>query len=324
MMNSDSAYLPEDNLPVSRRTRRLLRVPGSRIWAWILLIVVMAFGLWATFQNFVMSSRGQIIDHAALASATARLQSLHEASVGLLADLPIVVATIAAIGFLVLTLWRRRWAASLIVALTFGAANLTTQVLKVTLERPDLPNGVPYYTGNSLPSGHATFATAAFVAMFLLVAPRWRSAVAFIGAIFATIIGVATFLDGWHRPADIVAAYLVVGLWTLIGGLIIFRVSRHWNVISPRSRAQHASLTEILLWLMAIVGLGGAIAVVFFSGGVNSLPDNLDGFVPSARWFVFGALFIGGSASLLFGVLASFFRWESGREAPDDVPSDFR
>src|SRR5690625_1972086 len=324
MMHPDSAYLPEDNLPEPRRARRLLRVPGSRIWAWIVLMLAMAAGLWATFQNFVLSSRGQILDHAALASATTRLQSLHEASVSLLADLPIVVATIAAIGFLVLTLWRRRWAASLIVALTFAAANFTTQVLKALLERPDFPNGVPYYTGNSLPSGHATFATAAFVAMFLLVAPRWRSAVAFIGAIFATVIGVATFLDGWHRPADIIAAYLVVGLWTLIGGLIIFRVSRQWNVISPRSRAQYVSMTEILLWLMAIVGLGGAIAVVFFSGGVDSLPDNLDGFVPSARWFVFGALLIGGSASLIFGVLASFFRWEAGREAPDDVASDFR
>ena len=324
MMQPDSAYLPEDNLPEPRHARRLLRAPGSRIWAWVVLLLALTACLWVTFHHFVLSSRGQVLDHAALASATARLQSLHEASVSLLADLPIVVATLAAIGFLVLTLWRRRWAASLIVALTFGAANLTTQVLKVILERPDFPNGVPYYTGNSLPSGHATFATAAFVAVFLLVAPRWRSTVAFFGAIFATVIGVATFLDGWHRPADIIAAYLVVGLWALIGGFIIYRVSRQWNVISPRSNAQYASMPEVVLWLMAFIGLGGAIAVVFFSGGSESLPNNLDGFVPSARWFLFGALLIGGSASLVFGVLASFFRWEAGREAPDEMVSDFR
>src|SRR5690625_5079719 len=252
MMHPDSAYLPEDNLPEPRRARRLLRVPGSRIWAWIVLMLAMAAGLWATFQNFVLSSRGQILDHAALASATARLQSLHEASVSLLADLPIVVATIAAIGFLVLTLWRRRWAASLIVALTFAAANFTTQALKVLLDRPELANGVPYYTGNSLPSGHVTFAAATFAAMFLLVAPRWRSLVALIGVIFSITVGVATFLDGWHRPADIVAAYLVVGIWTLIGGFVIYRVSSDYNVISPRSRAQYASLSEILLWLFDI------------------------------------------------------------------------
>lgn len=319
MINPASEYLPEDNLPAPRRTRRMLRAPGSRVWAWILLTILMAVGLWATHRVFVMSSRGQILDHAALASAEARLQSLHAASVSLLADLPIVVATIAALGFLVLTLWRRRWKASLIVALAFAAANLTTQVLKVTLERPDLPNAVPYYTGNSLPSGHATFATAAFIAVFLLVAPRWRSAVALTGAIFATTVGVATFLDGWHRPADIVAAYLVAGLWALISGFIIFRASSHWNVISPRSRAQHASLAEILLWLLAVVGLGGAAAVLLLAGGPDILPTTLDSLAPSAHWFIFGSLFIGGSASLVFGILASFFRWEAGREAPEHV-----
>src|SRR5699024_933930 len=151
MMYPDSAYLPEDNLPATRRTRRILRAPGSRIWAWILLVAVMAAGLWATFGFFVSASLSPIIDSSALASANVRLESLHAASVSLLADLPIVVASIAAIGFLVLTLWRRRWAASLIVALTFAAANVTTQILKVLLERPDFPNGVPYYTGNSLP-----------------------------------------------------------------------------------------------------------------------------------------------------------------------------
>ena len=174
------------------------------------MLIVMVGGLWASYRGFVASSQGQILDHAALASAEVRLRSLHEASVSLLADLPIVVASIAAVGFLVLTLWRRRWAASLIVALTFAAANFTTQILKVMLERPELANGVPYYTGNSLPSGHVTFATATFAAVFLLVAPRWRSMVALIGVIFSATVGIATFLDGWHRPGDIVAAYLVV------------------------------------------------------------------------------------------------------------------
>src|SRR5690625_75227 len=290
MMHPDSAYLPEDNLPEPRRARRLLRVPGSRIWAWIVLMLAMAAGLWTTFQNFVLSSRGQILDHAALASATARLQSLHEASVSLLADLPIVVATIAAIGFLVLTLWRRRWAASLIVALTFAAANFTTQVLKVVLDRPELANGVPYYTGNSLPSGHVTFASATAAAVFLLVAPRWRSLVALVGMVFSATVGVATFLDGWHRPADIVAAYLVVGLWTLLGGFVIYRVSFDYNVISPRSRANRAALSELLLWLAALAGVGGAAGVALVRGGSEQLPRHAAGVVASTRWFSFGVL----------------------------------
>ncbi|GAA2039010.1 hypothetical protein GCM10009720_19390 [Yaniella flava] len=317
-------HLPEDNLPATRRARRVIRAPGSRIWAWLLFVIAMAAGIWATHRFFVLASRGQVLDQAGLDSATVRLETLHEASVSLLADLPIVVASIAAVGFLVLTLWRRRWAASLIVALTFAAANFTTQVLKVILERPELANGVPYYTGNSLPSGHATFATAAFAAVFLLVAPRWRSSVALIGVIFSATVGVATFLDGWHRPSDIVAAYLVVAMWTLIGGFTIYRLSSDWNVVSPHSRAQHAGMAEITLWLLGIVALGGAIAVFILSGGFDGLPTTLDGFGPSPRWFVFGALLIGGSAALIFALLASFFRWEAGREALDAQPSGVR
>ena len=314
MQSHSVDHLPEDNLPATRR-RRILRAPGSRIWAWFILLLAMAAGLWATYTTFVVSSQGQILDHAALASAEVRLRSLHGASVSLLADLPIVVASVAAVGFLVLTLWRRRWAASLIVALTFAAANFTTQVLKVVLDRPELANGVPYYTGNSLPSGHVTFASATAAAVFLLVAPRWRSLVALVGMVFSATVGVATFLDGWHRPADIVAAYLVVGLWTLIGGFVIYRVSVDYNVISPRSRANRAALSELLLWLAALAGLGGAVALVLVSGGIEQLPSHYDEAVASTRWFAFGALFIGGSASAVCALLASFFRWEAGREA---------
>ena len=315
-MHPDSVHqLPDDNLPATRRRRRVLRAPGSRIWAWLIMLVVMAGGLWAIYTNFVLSATGQVLDHSALASAELQLRSLHEASIGLLADLPIVVAAVAAVGFLVLTLWRRRWAASLIVALTFAAANLTTQVLKVVLDRPELANGVPYYTGNSLPSGHVTFATATAAAVFLLVAPRWRSFVALIGMIFSATVGVATFLNGWHRPADIVAAYLVVGFWTLLGGFIIYRVSADYNLISPRSRARYASLSEILLWLLAIAGLGGALAVVLLTGAVGQVPADFAQVVPSTRWFGFGALLIGGASAAVYALLASFFRWEAGREA---------
>src|SRR5699024_8745280 len=152
---------------------------------------------------------------------------------------------------------------------------------------------------------------AAFVAVFLLVAPRWRSTVALIGAIFSATVGVATFLAGWHRPAAMVAAYLVRGIWTLIGGFVIFRVSKEWNVISRRSRAEYVGVAEIILWFIVVIGLGGAVVVLLVSSGPAGLPFSLDGFAPLPRWFVFGALLVGGSASLVFGLLASFFRGDA-------------
>src|SRR5699024_12866787 len=87
-----------------------------------------------------------------------------------------------------------------------------------------------------------------------------------------------------------------------------------WIVISSRSRRQYVGIADIILSFIAVIGLGGAVAVFLVSGGPAGLPVSLDGFAPSPRWFLFGALLIGGSASLVFWLLASFFRWEAGRE----------
>src|SRR5690625_4805706 len=106
MMYPDSAQRPADNRPAARRARQLVRAPGSRVWAWLLLMGVMSAGLWFTYRFFVTTSLGQILDQATLTSAELRLHSWHEASVALLAELPIVISAIAALGFLVLTLWR--------------------------------------------------------------------------------------------------------------------------------------------------------------------------------------------------------------------------
>src|SRR5699024_12369266 len=117
-----------------------------------------------------------------------------------------------------------------------------------------------------------------------------------------------------RRASGMVAVDMVVGSWTLIGCFLMFRVSKQWYVFSPRSRAQYVGIAEIILWFIAVIGLGGAGAVFLVSGGPAGLPVTLDGFAPSPRWFLCGALLIGGSASLVFGLLASFFRWEAGRE----------
>src|SRR5699024_12825337 len=123
-------------------------------------------------------------------------------------------------------------------------ARLAALLPQAAPARPDCANGVPYYPRTSLPSRRATVDSGALVAVFLLVSPRRRSTVALTGAIFSATLGVATFLDGCHRPADLVAAYLVVGISTLLGGFVIFRVSHRWNVIPARSRAEYVRIAE--------------------------------------------------------------------------------
>ncbi|WBL20496.1 phosphatase PAP2 family protein [Citricoccus sp. NR2] len=303
------AYVPEAR-----------RLPGARVWAWLIAVIVLGVGLGFVHRIFVTSNTGQIWEYAALQSATESLPDLHAATSQLLQHLPQVVGIIAILAFIVLTVYRRRWLASLIAAATFGAANLTTQVLKnIVLDRPMLENGVPYYTGNSLPSGHTTFAAAAVVAVFLVVAPRWRPAVAFIGALFATAVGVGTFVEAWHRPSDMVAAYLVAGIWGLVGGFVTFRTGANWNMLSSRTHRypwpSGHPMWDVLMWLTGAAMLAGAWLALLPVGGAEALPATVDsGFGTSAWYLLSGALFSAGGGFLLFALLSSFFRWEAGRK----------
>lgn len=294
------------------------RPPASRPWAWVLGMLGAVALLLVIFQVFVTTSTGQVTEHMALQAATARLETMPPLGETVLRLLPGVVAVTAVLVFLVITVWRRRWLASAIALASFGAANLTTQLLKkVILLRPDLDNGVPYYTGNSLPSGHTTFAAAAVVAVVLVVAPRWRPMTAALGALFATAVGAGTFLETWHRPSDMAAAYLVAVFWGLAGGLLILRTGAEWNTRARRT-ARHPHPGghpgwDIALWLGGLLTTVGGMLCYLLAGGREAL----DPAVPwTSGWHYLGGLLVSvGPGLLVFAVLASFLRWESGRPA---------
>jgi membrane-associated phospholipid phosphatase len=309
-MEAMSSAVP-DTLP-ARPVRRPARDP----WAWLLAMAGCAGLLLAVFTVFVTTSTGQLAEFMALEAATHRLASLHGSVTVVLDFLPQIVGVIGVAVFGVLTVWRRRWFASLVAAAGFAGANLTTQVLKnVVLVRPELDNGVPYYTGNSLPSGHTTFATAAALAVFLMVAPRWRPVTAAVGALFATAVGAGTFVEAWHRPADMAAAYLVAAFWALTAGWVILRTGPDWNTAGRVSaRFPHPAGRpgwDVALWAGGILAVAGAWLAFLAAGGVAVLD-------PDPAWhsgwhFLAGLLFSVGPGLLVFGFLATFFRWQSGR-----------
>lgn len=290
--------------------------PARSTWAWVLAMVLAAALVAVVFRAFVTTQTGQLIEFQALEAATHRLEGLRGSSLAILYRLPQIVG-VAGVGvFLVLTVYRRRWFASLVAALAFGAANLTTQVLKNwLLVRPDLDNGVPYYTGNSLPSGHATFAAAAVVAVFLMVAPRWRPLTAAVGALFATAVGAGTFIETWHRPADMVAAYLVAAFWGLAAGFVILRTGPDWNLRGTASRRYpHPGghpLWDGLLGLAGAALTAGAWLCFGLSGGTAALTSDPGGL--SGWHFLTGLLMATGPGLLVFAGLSGFFRWQTGR-----------
>ncbi len=156
------------------------------------------------------SLRGALLTRAAAAGADTILNAVSVAS---LLGAVAMVATVALI-----RLERVRGLAA--IGLLAGA-NLSALLLKgYLLDRPDLGlREVSPATLNSLPSGHATAVLSAFAALLFVTATTWRYPTALVGLLAATLTALATMSAGWHRAGDSMAAFLLVGVWTVIAAV---------------------------------------------------------------------------------------------------------
>ena len=173
----------------------------------MLATVACVAALAATYFFFVRTTTGQFIDESALVEAVELSGTAGKAATKLLDWLPALSVVIASIVVVFVTIVRRRWSAAGIAIAACVGANFATQILKDLL--PVRPyRGVETLELNSLPSGHTTLAASAAAAVFLLVSPRWRPLAGYLGGSFAVATGVSTLINQWHRPADVVAAFL--------------------------------------------------------------------------------------------------------------------
>jgi hypothetical protein len=219
-----------------------------------------ATGLAATYYYFVRTTTGQFIDESALVEAVDVHGPAGKASTQFLDWLPVISLVMAAVVVLFVTVIRRRWVAAGIALTACVGANIATQVLKDLLPaRPD--TGVVTLELNSLPSGHTTLAASAAAAVFLMSSPRWRPFVGFAGGTFAIASGASTLLNQWHRPADVVAAFLLVGAFMIPAGWLIIRHGGSWNVWDGFGR--HVGSARIWVKLPVLIGLASAAVAVF-------------------------------------------------------------
>jgi membrane-associated phospholipid phosphatase len=174
-----------------------------------------AFGL--VYYASVRTARGRLVSDASLRGAILSGGSFRN-TVDAILDLVSVgsllgaVMVVAGIGLL---RNRARGVAAVAVLVT---ANVSTWLLKDhLLARPDLGlDEVAPATMNSLPSGHTTAAFSAVAALVLVLPGGGRSPAALLGGSFAAVVALATMFAGWHRAADSMAAFLVVGTWTMV------------------------------------------------------------------------------------------------------------
>ncbi|MEV4483283.1 phosphatase PAP2 family protein [Micromonospora coxensis] len=240
----------------------------ARGWTAVWL-VVLALAQTAAFavvwRLAVHTGTGQWLDTVALTGNRIGQDRIDELVNRILNAMSVVslLATTAVIGFIALI--RGRKALALAATLLIAGANVTTQVLKHVIDRPAL--GIDPErdaVGNSLPSGHATIAASVALALILVLPPKVRALGAFLGVAYAAVAGVATLSAGWHRPSDAVAAFLVVGVWAALAGLLLLVFQREQAQVAGEDAHRIAA---------AVLGVGGLAAVVVSGLAVTSLLD---------------------------------------------------
>jgi len=216
----------------------------------------------AVWRYFVTTEPGQVLDTIALTGNSigrGRVDPVVRTVLNAVSALSLAVATVV-IGFIALI--RRRVLLAILATVLVVGANVTTQLLKLAIERPDF--GVDperAAAGNSLPSGHTAVAASVALALVLVLPPRVRGFGAVVGAAYLAVAGVATLSAGWHRPSDSVAATLIAGAWATGVGFLL--------VASRREAASRTDQPHVLALMMLTVSGVALLAVAVLALGLT-------------------------------------------------------
>lgn len=223
-----------------------------------------------TLFYFVTTPSGQTLDEVSFQEFAYQFMTYTEQTSNLLDFIPAAAGILAAIGIIFVLVWKHRFVPALVGLAIAAGANLSTQILKnYLLVKPNL--GIQEALGNSSPSGHTTFAAAAGLALFLASPKRFRPTVALLSMFFTVAAGYSTIINGWHRPADVVAAILVTGLWGVLG-LVILRFMRSEEL--DMGNTQRSGL--ILVPLLSISGffIGFCSLALYWVTASNPIPGS--------------------------------------------------
>ncbi|MGO1193193.1 MAG: phosphatase PAP2 family protein, partial [Nesterenkonia sp.] len=299
-----------------------LRPPARRTGLWVAGILVCSALFIGVYEYFVRSFTGQLIELTLLNASEYFEHPLPTVDLSAPWNMVLVVAVPAAL-FVVIAVARQKFLTALIAVGVMVGANLSTQVLKHTwLDKPmlvDGPQWPEYWVNNTLPSGHTTLAASIAVAVFLVASPRQRPLFAVLIAVYSGALGAYTFIETWHTPADVMAAYLVVSVWALAGGWLIMRAEpRHNTVIYDD--APDVAPAAAFSWFLGVVLSLGALACLVIGGGWSAMAAPADD-ISLWHWFA-GVLICVGPAFLVAAAAINLFGAESGtRQRGAEVPS---
>lgn len=298
---------------------------ASRLSARWRVGLLVAFGLLcaaalaALYLGAVRTSAGQRVDEAAIVGRSGD-EIVQLTSTKTLDTISVTSLAVAVAVFLLLAVTRRRPRLAIGVAVMIVGANLTTQVLKSDLlDRPNLLNRPGAATVPSFPSGHATVAMSLALALVVVVPARLRVMAGVIGFGYAVAVGAATLTAGWHRPSDVIGAFLVATVWaTVVLALVLALVLATRGIGTPGpSEFFGGTLSSRRLLVLGLALLVGAVLV---TGTVVVVLEDVDwGTGNLGPAYVGAVAAMAGVALVILGVLLWILR-----EARLDPPFDQR
>lgn len=187
--------------------------PPSRspVAALLWLAAASAAAVWLVYRTAVETARGRRLDDAAEGTLAEGSRAFDETN-DLLDTISTSSLALLGAGIMAIAILRGRYRLAIGAGVLVLGANLTTQYLKAALDRPGAFGPEP----GSYPSGHVTVAMSLALALVLVVPPALRAAAALVGGAYAIGVGVAVIALDWHRPSDVVGAYLVTVAWTCV------------------------------------------------------------------------------------------------------------
>ena len=237
----------------------------------------------------VRTEWGQRVDNAAIRGRTID-SAVQHAVRSALDTVSVGSAALATGALMVGALLRRRLRLAIGIAILVLGANVTTQLLKDTLTRPDLLGSDALRPSvATFPSGHSTVAMSLALALVLVVPARWRVPVGVAGIAYAVVVGAATLTGAWHRPSDVLGAYLVTLAWAAA-------VSA-W-LVAPRAGAADAVATDrtppALDWI--VFALTALVIVAAIAMGIDVIRDAELDKIAVGRAYVFSVFVIAAGA----------------------------
>jgi membrane-associated phospholipid phosphatase len=259
----------------------MLNEHDRRPTALLALTAAGGVGLVGFYLLFVTVPIGQRWDDRALlggqlASLEAR-QALTSALHGIrISTIVLMIVVLIAIGLV-----RKQLGVAALTSMAFAGAIASAEILKRILPRRDLAPELNAYVDNgnidTYPSGHSTIAMAFALGLLLVASPRYRTAVAAFGMLWASVVPMAALAAGWHRPSDVLGGMALALLWMSAAAVITRSTGtestawRHLVALAVTVLLTCAAALAVWVWLgdPSRVPVGGGFpAFLFFELGV--------------------------------------------------------